>query len=599
MIEKMEKLTMIIPAKDAGEFVDKLADAGVLHISHVSEPVNEKTSALEEKISVLEKLERVLLPFDGENSPAGNAPFPEEKIFEHADKVFKRSEEIKELGQKVKALNKQLIAARKWQDVTENDLKALRDKGLFTTLGELPKREFKAIKNDPSVIMVRKEKSRVFFAVIAEKKPDFIDRVEQIKAPGTNMGRMEEKIKELKKDLAQGKKYLQKEAAYLESARETKRNLQKRLEFSRVEAGMKKEKEISYVQGWVPKKKMEKIKVLAEKEHAGYLAEEPDDPERTPTEITNPGWIRIIEPVFKFMNTVPGYEEFDISFYFLVFFSIFFAMLIGDAGYGILIMAMTFFFSKRSKKTHKEIFFLFYLLSGATVVWGVLTGTWFGSERFAGHPAVAFLTVEAVSSFAAESQNNIIYLCFLLGALQLSIAHLIRAVRFINDPKALAELGWIGIIWGMFFAAGMFVLGRSFPSMAGWALTTGFFTVLVFQNFQKNILKGMTSTLMELPLSVISSFSDVVSYLRLFAVGYATVVLASTFNDMALSIGAGSIVAGLIASAVLVFGHLLNIILAFMAVIVHGIRLNMLEFSSHLGMQWSGIKYKPFSKKTL
>ena len=100
----------------------------------------------------------------------------------------------------------------------------------------------------------------------------------------------------------------------------------------------------------------------------------------------------------------------------------------------------------------------------------------------------------------------------------------------------------------------------------------------------------------QLPLSVISSFSDIVSYLRLFAVGTATVVVADSFNKMAWPAMPASFLAGFMSAAVLFLGHSLNIVLGFMAVIVHGIRLNMLEFSGHLGMQWSGRQYEPFSE---
>jgi V/A-type H+-transporting ATPase subunit I len=82
--------------------------------------------------------------------------------------------------------------------------------------------------------------------------------------------------------------------------------------------------------------------------------------------------------------------------------------------------------------------------------------------------------------------------------------------------------------------------------------------------------------------------------LRLFAVGFASVTVESSFNDMALSLGFNSVLRGLIAAFILFFGHALNIVLGFMAVIVHGVRLNMLEFSGHLGMQWSGRPYQPF-----
>jgi len=103
-------------------------------------------------------------------------------------------------------------------------------------------------------------------------------------------------------------------------------------------------------------------------------------------------------------------------------------------------------------------------------------------------------------------------------------------------------------------------------------------------------------TLGNLPIDIISGFSDVVSYLRLFAVGYASVVVAYSFNEMAIGGGINSVLAGVLAAFILIVGHLLNIVLGAMAIIVHGVRLNMLEFSGHLNMEWSGIKYKPFTE---
>jgi V/A-type H+-transporting ATPase subunit I len=125
-------------------------------------------------------------------------------------------------------------------------------------------------------------------------------------------------------------------------------------------------------------------------------------------------------------------------------------------------------------------------------------------------------------------------------------------------------------------------------------LGTGILLALVFSNYQKNILKGIGETSFELPLSVISSFSDLMSYLRLFAVGFASVQVASSFNNIAIGTGIDNILKGFIAAIVLLFGHSLNIVLGLMAVLVHGVRLNMLEFSGHLRQQWSGREYKPF-----
>ena len=164
------------------------------------------------------------------------------------------------------------------------------------------------------------------------------------------------------------------------------------------------------------------------------------------------------------------------------------------------------------------------------------------------------------------------------------------------SPKALGEVGWIAILWTLFFAAGSLVIGKSMPGFTMPLFVMGVSLALIFSNFQKNILKGVGATLGDLPLSIISSFSDIVSYLRLFAVGYASVTVAASFNDMALGNGISSIAAGCIAAFVLFLGHGLNIMLGLMSVIVHGVRLNMLEFSGHLNMQWAGKPYQPFKE---
>jgi len=249
---------------------------------------------------------------------------------------------------------------------------------------------------------------------------------------------------------------------------------------------------------------------------------------------------------------------------------------------------------KARRSNLNEAFFLMYTLSFATVIWGAVTGTWFGFEKIAELPFFNAMAVRKVQSFVEGNENFMIYICFIIGIVQLTLAHAVLAVKKINSLKAIAELGWIAILWGLFFTAGNLVIGRNFPAFTAYLFITGISLVILFSNFRKNILKGALISLADLPLKIVSSFSDIVSYLRLFAVGYASTVLASTFNDMALQIGFHSALSGLAGALILFFGHGLNIALGIMAVIVHGIRLNMLEFSGQMGMEWSGKKYTPF-----
>jgi len=120
-------------------------------------------------------------------------------------------------------------------------------------------------------------------------------------------------------------------------------------------------------------------------------------------------------------------------------------------------------------------------------------------------------------------------------------------------------------------------------------LGVGVVLAFLFAYPYKNVLKRFGFGLADLPLSVISAFSDVTSYVRLMAVGLASSVLASNFNEMALDIGIWPLTA-----MVFVLGHGLNIALCLIALFAHGVRLNMLEFSNSLGMQWTGYAYQPF-----
>jgi V/A-type H+-transporting ATPase subunit I len=168
---------------------------------------------------------------------------------------------------------------------------------------------------------------------------------------------------------------------------------------------------------------------------------------------------------------------------------------------------------------------------------------------------------------------------------------LIRSVRL------LSELGWIFILWYLYFLANYFVLRKPLPDFSPLLLIPGIVLAGLFSNPQRNFFKSSLMGFAELPLKIISSFSDLVSYLRLFAVGYATLVIAVSFNQMAYSLGGNPLLKAIGAALILLLGHTLNILLAAMAVLVHGVRLNMLEFSSHLGMGWTGRRYRPLKKR--
>jgi V/A-type H+-transporting ATPase subunit I len=381
-------------------------------------------------------------------------------------------------------------------------------------------------------------------------------------------------------------------ASYLDKLSALKNSWHKDLEFYETLYGMGQEGELTYLKGYVPFDTVPKLLGMAKKEGWGILLKTPSEEDNVPTLIRNPAWIALIRPMFKLLEIIPGYRELDISPVFIIFFSIFFGMLIGDAGCGLVYLLVTFIAQKKlgSKVKDKSVFFLFYLLSSCAIIWGLLVGSFFGQEWL----------LKAGYKPLAPSLNNVSFvqaLCFLIGAIHLSIAHSWRAALKAPSLTALADLGWVSIIWAAFFLAKTLLLGDLFPSFGKWLIITGLMLVLFFTSPQRNILKRVGEGLGTIALGLMNNFTDVVSYVRLFAVGLAGTAIADAFNSMALGVNKGTIVTLAASVLIMIAGHALNIILGPISVLVHGVRLNVLEFSSHANVSWSGFEYKPLSKK--
>ena len=219
-------------------------------------------------------------------------------------------------------------------------------------------------------------------------------------------------------------------------------------------------------------------------------------------------------------------------------------------------------------------------------------------------------------SYELWVKENLQIFCFSLALVQLSIAHLKGIARYHKSVRCLGELGSMLMLWGMYYVVlSMVVDGNRFPLGADGAMIVpginvplptlcigligfGFFLSFVFSNYSGSVVKSILEScknIVSVLLGVVNVFSDIVSYIRLWAVALAGSAISDTVNTMA-----GPMLGKLIfflGILLLVFGHGLNMILNVLSVIVHGVRLNTLEFSTHLGMSWSGFKYKPFSEQ--
>jgi V/A-type H+-transporting ATPase subunit I len=362
--------------------------------------------------------------------------------------------------------------------------------------------------------------------------------------------------------------------------------LEKKLEFQQALAGMGRQGQLIYLAGYLPHDAVAEVTRAAQAQRWGISIQDPSEEDAVPTFLRIPRWAQKIKPVMALLGIVPGYRELDVSAVFLVFFSIFFGILIGDAGYGAAYVLLTFWAQKKIKAgpATAHIFPLLYLLSSCAILWGILTGSFFGQAwlvKYGIRPLVPRL----------NDPNNMQTFCFFLGAFHLSIAHAWRTILKLPALSALADVGWICVLWAAFFLARMLLLGATLPGYVQWLIVAGIGLVIFFTHPQRNLLKTVLEGLGTIALSLMNNFTDVVSYVRLFAVGMAGVAIAETTNSMAA--GLNGVLFGAASVLIVLIGHGLNIVLGPMSVLVHGVRLNVLEFSGHAGVSWSGTEYQP------
>ena len=356
---------------------------------------------------------------------------------------------------------------------------------------------------------------------------------------------------------------------------------------------------VSYIEGWVPVDAVPRLRAKAVTKAWGLLVRDAQADETPPTLIRPPKLFRPVAALFQGLGIAPGYTEADVSVPFMCYFSIFFAMLVGDGGYGAIILALTlwgWFKTKPSEGARhrpalvRSWLTLLTVFSSATVIWGLLSNTWFG----AGLPfANDWATVKWL---ADPSYNNMMLLCFTIGASHLILARVWSGISTLNDRVCLSQFGWAGIVFFMYWTTCSIVgIFTTFPSWLYWVF--GVSLVLVFGfTLKGSELKSRGIELGMLPLNIMSCLGDIISYVRLFAVGLASVKVAQNFNEMAVGLDMPIWIKWLPLVLILLVGHGLNFAMAGLSILVHAVRLNTLEFSNHKGISWAGYAFTPFKK---
>lgn len=579
MILPMKKITLLCLNEDQNKMLHSLQDIGMVHITHCRQPL---CSELEKEKAWFDRLQKArdALPLNPERAPTGDA------VQVTLEKVEKLVQRRKELEGAWKTGNDERQRVLPYGNFDPARISSLAKRGVNVRLYRAPLHSPVITPEGSVFFVIRKDRHFQYFALVGTG--DFACDYEAFQIPEQSLAETETRLSTIEKEMESISEEFDRFGSEKKALETTLMRTQEKIGFMEVKAGMGSHETISCLQGYCPAAMVDEILKAPSLQDCGSIITDPSTGDDVPTLIRNPKWVRPVGALFNMIHILPGYREKDISAVFLIFFCLFSALLIGDAGYGICMLLITMVLKKVFSNAPSAPFLLLGILGICTTVWGILTGNYFGISAIPAPYTV--LRVEWLTH-----EKNIIHLCFLIGSIHLTVAHAWNAISIINSTKAVAQIGWIGMTWTMYMIACTMILDAPFPAWGSYLLSTAFGCIVLF-TLTPGKIKQDWQGLMMLPLNIISNFVDIVSYLRLFAVGSASLAVATSFNEMAWGKGINPVLSGGIAAMILFLGHGLNIALMALGILVHGVRLNTLEFAGHVGIQWKGIPYHPFSK---
>ena len=537
------------------------------------------------------------------------APLLTDEEFEaEYGKIRSTADRMDALTQERSAAASEAEKLASWGDFSPEHIAELKDAGLDFHFYCLAKKEYEELIKDESIKFIHlSDVDKMSVAAVLGNLPPSINAIE-LAIPEKGLSELREYITECDAKIAECGEELKKASVYENSFKEQLLKTRDMESFSSAEASAENDEDLVWISGYIPESDLDRLAAFAKENSIAWAADDPDpDDDQIPTKVRYSKITNIIKPLFDMLGILPGYNEQDVSLWFLIFFTIFTAMIIGDAAYGVLFLIAAIVLTVKTKKVSNAVF-LVYVLSIATIIWGAITGTWFGSEAAMKVPFLRSLVIPHFANYpeyfgvtASAQQNTIMKFSFTLGVIQIALGCLLSVRKKISEKNLsfIADLGWLFAAAAMYLLSLYLVIGQKISIKPVFiTIIAAFIIVVLFggmepgKSFGQGIKAGLGNAFTVF-LDTISCFGNIMSYIRLFAVGMASLAIAQSFNGIAESFKGPWFVLAII---VLIIGHGLNLIMGLLSVVVHGVRLNVLEFSGQAGLEWTGIGYEPFKK---
>ncbi len=605
MITKMKKLTFLVYHKEYDAFLNNLRDLGVVHIAEKQQGMADN-SALQEKIRLSARLSATIKLLQNikteEKVTDDSETVSASKGMQILDEVDELLNHKSSLQQQILAYEKELAVLEPWGDFSPESIAKLRDSGYdigfyISTEANFNEDWIEAY----NAMVINRVASKVYFITFTKTNQEIDLDVERIKLPDRSYGQTQELIQCNKEELLRQEETLHNIARKdIPSLLAARKELNGEIEFDQVvlntepAAGEK----LMLLQGWLPASEEDPIVAYLNSQSVYYDIKKPAPEDNVPIQLNNKGLFAWFEPICK-LYMLPKYNELDLTPFFAPFFMLFFGLCLGDSGYGLfLLLGVTLYrlLAKNIGKTMKPILSLVQLLAASTFFCGMLTGTFFGANFY----DLDWPFIQRMKQAIAMDNNDMFQLSLLLGVIQILFGMILKAVNQaiqFGFKYAVGTIGWIILLVSIGLAA---VLPAVFP-MGGTAhlviLAIAGAMILFYNSPDKNIFINFGLGLWDSYNMVTGLLGDILSYVRLFALGLSGGILASVFNSLAVGMSPDNVIAGpIVMVLIFVIGHSINIFMNVLGAMVHPMRLTFVEFFKNSGYEGGGKEYKPFSK---
>lgn len=630
MITKMKKLACLVYHKDYEQFLEQLRTLGVVHIEQrpeaetdeVSDEQMQDRAAVEAKMHEADTVKQLIQQLEATGVEAKPVADPE-KGRAAVRQTQELNAQLAETEHTLQALRKDEAALKPWGDFDPDMLGKLAQAGYYVHFFACPQRQYDdAWETAFHAFQIGREGDKIYFITITsqvdieaagQEVPASVPALgiqpainaEPIRLPDTSLSEVRHRITaEEQKAEALHQQLCSVAKQGLNSMRALERTLRTSIQFDRVVLGTQRAAadKLMVLEGWVPQDSEQQLVDFLETQRVYYELRLARKGDNVPIKLRNNAFTRMYEVLTK-MYGMPDYEEFDPTPIVAPFFTLFFAFCMGDAGYGLVLIALGFLLKKKLSKSLAGMMNLVITLGIATTLFGTVLGTFFGVSLFDVDVPEWLKEFMIVGKIGETSYDKQMLLALIIGVVHICIAMTVKAVsatvRY-GFKNALSDWGWLLLVVGFVCTGGLSFMKVISEDITGWAFivigSVAAVGIYLLNDLHRNVFVNIGAGLWDTYNMATGLLGDVLSYIRLYALGLAGGMLGGVFNQLAFMVddAAGPIAGPLFCGLILVFGHTLNIAMSCLSAFVHPLRLTFVEYFKNSGYDGKGQAYQPF-----